>query len=103
MVKEVVALAEYNGIKNSGKVLVDYYATWCGPCKMIAPKLEEFEQQFTGVTFIKVDVDKASEVAEAEQISAMPTFKLFKDGQLVETVVGASEANILAALQKLNA
>ncbi len=59
MVKEVNNLDEYNTIKASGKVMVDYFAVWCGPCKFIAPKLEELEKKYTNITFIKVDVDKA--------------------------------------------
>lgn len=102
MVKEVKDLSEYKEIIKTNKlVCVDYFATWCGPCRMIAPKLEALEKEYTKIVFIKVDVDKASEISEAEKIKAMPTFKFFKDGHKHSEVVGASEQEIRASLIKL--
>jgi len=104
MVKEVNDKGEYDEIKKGGKVMVDYWATWCGPCRMIAPKIEEFEKQYPNIVFIKVDVDKAQEISEEEGISAMPTFKFFNAGaKACDDVVGASEAKIKEGLEKLNA
>merc|ERR1711976_254264 len=65
-------------------VLVDFYADWCGPCKMIAPKLEAMSNEFTNVVFLKVNVDDNSEVAEEHGISAMPTFFIFKNKNKVD-------------------
>lgn len=64
----------------TGLVVVDFYATWCGPCKMIAPQIEELAKTETTVLFLKVDVDDNEEVAEIYKIEAMPTFKFFKGG-----------------------
>ena len=64
-------------------VVIDFFATWCGPCKMIAPRLEEWEAQMSNVKFLKVDVDEAEDVAAHYQISAMPTFILIKNKQKV--------------------
>merc|ERR1712224_1132340 len=101
MVQEVKTLAEYNQILGDNQyVCVDYFATWCGPCRMIAPKIEEFEKTYSNVKFIKVDVDQATEVAEKEGISAMPTFKYFANGEKSGEVVGASESKIEAELKK---
>lgn len=69
---------------------MDFFATWCGPCNMIAPKLDEFSDQMKDVTFIKVDVDSLPSVADAESIRAMPTIKLFLSGKEVKSVVGAN-------------
>lgn len=71
-------------------MVVDFYATWCGPCKVIAPKVVEFSKEYPEVDFIKVDVDDLSDVAAEYNIRAMPTFLLFKDGKQVDNVVGAN-------------
>jgi len=71
-------------------VVVDFYATWCGPCKMIAPKLEEMASQFTDVIFLKVDVDDNEEVASQYDISCMPTFIFIKNCEKVSEFSGAN-------------
>merc|ERR1712226_473261 len=75
-------------------VVVDFTATWCGPCKMIAPAFEKMAAEFPQVTFIKVDVDQNAEVAQECQISAMPTFKCFRDKKEVGMVRGANEQGL---------
>ncbi|KAJ5674616.1 thioredoxin [Penicillium maclennaniae] len=88
-------------INSSEPVLVDFFAEWCGPCKAISPKIEEFSEEHSGVKFYKVDVDKLGEVAADNGISAMPTFLFFKDGKQIEMVRGANPPAIKAAIQKL--
>ncbi|XP_066936213.1 uncharacterized protein [Clytia hemisphaerica] len=101
MVQEVKTMAEYQQILADNKyVCVDYFATWCGPCRMIAPKIQEFEGKYGNVKFIKVDVDQATDIAEKEGISAMPTFKFFTNGERSGEVIGASEAKIKEELEK---
>ncbi|GAV29825.1 hypothetical protein PMKS-003330 [Pichia membranifaciens] len=79
---------------------VDFYATWCGPCKMISPYVEKFSEMHKTVDFYKVDVDEATEVARDFGISAMPTFLLFKHGKVIEKIVGANPQGINSALIK---
>lgn len=83
-------------------VLVDCFATWCGPCKAIAPKIAAMSNQETykNVAFYKLDVDELPDVAQDLQIRAMPTFLLFKDGVKVEEIVGANEVAIRRAIDK---
>jgi len=85
-------------------VVVDFTAQWCGPCRMIGPKFEEFSLTYTDLLFVKVDVDDCDSVAAKAGISAMPTFQVYKAGQKVDEIVGASpeklEALIKAALTK---
>ena len=81
-------------------MIVDAFATWCGPCKMIAPKVVEYSKKYTDARFYKVDVDEVPDVAQELGIRAMPTFKLFKDGEDFETVMGANPVALEAAVAK---
>ena len=65
------------------KVLVDFFATWCGPCKMLAPVLEKAAEELTNVQFYKVDIDEEMELANQYKIMTVPTLLFFKDGKLV--------------------
>ncbi|MFZ0075485.1 MAG: thioredoxin [Exiguobacterium undae] len=71
-----------------GLVLVDFWATWCGPCRMLAPVLEELDADMQDVKIVKVDVDANPEVAGAFQVQSIPTLVLFKDGQPVNKTMG---------------
>lgn len=77
-------MTTFNEVINSGQtVLVDFYAEWCGPCKMMGPILKELKAQVKDdVKIIKVDVDKQPHVASPYQISGVPTLMIFKDGQV---------------------
>lgn len=79
-------------MSESGISVVDYFATWCGPCKVIAPKVIELSNNtFPDVRFYKVDVDELSDVAREQGVRAMPTFLIYKDGKKVgQGVVGAN-------------
>lgn len=88
-------------IKSDSKVvLVDFHATWCGPCKMIAPKLEEFAAKFANLLVLKVDVDELAEVAESCAVSAMPTFHFYKNGEKVDELVGANADKLEELIKK---
>ena len=71
-----------------GLVLVDFWAEWCGPCRMVAPIVEELSNEMPGVKFAKVNVDENQRIAQTLGITAIPTLVLYKDGQPVDRVVG---------------
>ena len=70
-------------------VLVDFWAEWCGPCKMIAPVLDELAGELDGITFAKINVDEAPDVARAQGVMSIPTLIVFEGGQPMKRIVGA--------------
>lgn len=74
-------------IKNK-KVVVDFFATWCGPCKMLGPVIEEVSKEHDDITFIKVDTDKFPNLAREYGIMSIPTIKVFENGNLTKSTVG---------------
>ena len=80
---------EKDVLNGDGAVLVDFYAEWCGPCKMIAPVLEELDNEMKGKAKIfKVDVDKSGDLAQKFEVMGVPTLMIFNDGKAVEKMVG---------------
>ena len=80
-----------------GVVLVDFWATWCGPCKMIAPVIEEVSKEVSNARFVKIDVDENENLANKYQISSIPTLMIFKNGTPVDTLVGFMPKDYLKA------
>lgn len=90
-----MSLQEFNNLVNDDFVLVDFYANWCGPCKMLSPVLEEVENS-RGVKVVKVDVDKNEEVARTYGVMSIPTLIMFKNGELVDKKVGYIPIELLS-------
>ena len=77
-------------------VIVDFWAVWCGPCRMLSPLLDEVEEEMADkITVVKVNVDDADEIAMKYRIMNIPTLLFFKNGQLVDKTVGAMPKNVL--------
>ena len=82
-------------------VLVDFWATWCGPCQMVLPIVEELGEELTDVKICKVNVDEQMELAKQYRVMSIPTLMVFKDGEMVKREMGAkSKAELLAMLGK---
>ena len=95
----IINTEEFNQVVAQGAVLLDLYADWCGPCKMIAPMLDELSAKYEGqVTFVKVNVDNDPEVAQRFGVVSIPTLITFKDGQKVKQVVGFQPKPMLEKL-----
>lgn len=78
-------------LQENNLVAVDFFATWCGPCKMFAPTFEKLSQDFNGkLEFIKIDIDKNNEIADNYNVKSVPTFILFKNGNEVARKVGVA-------------
>lgn len=82
----------------SEPVLVDFFATWCGPCRMMAPTIDEVSQEMAGKASVyKLDIDEAPQIAQQLGIMSVPTFMVFKDGKIASQTIGAQpKENILA-------
>jgi thioredoxin 1 len=98
----MLELTEYNFetevIQAAVPVVVDFYAPWCGPCKMLAPVLEQFAGEFLGrLKFAKANVDQTPDLAASFEVSGVPTLMLFRGGEAVDQVVGFSGLRQLKA------
>jgi thioredoxin 1 len=90
-------------INDSKLVIVDFWATWCGPCRMISPILDELEEEMADqITVVKVNVDDADEIAAQYRIMSIPTLLFIKNGQIVDKTVGAMPKPALAEKIKAN-
>ncbi|KAL1877558.1 hypothetical protein VTK73DRAFT_8547 [Phialemonium thermophilum] len=96
--------AEWRQIVSSSTVVIaDFYADWCGPCKMIAPTFESLSTKYSKpkkITFCKVNVDSQPEVAQQHGVRAMPTFLVLHNGTVVNTIQGANPPALTAAVEK---
>ncbi|KAJ1408010.1 Thioredoxin-like superfamily [Sesbania bispinosa] len=88
------------GNESKKLIVVDFTASWCGPCRFIAPILAEIAKKKPEVIFLKVDVDELKTVAEEWSVEAMPTFLFLKEGKLVDKVVGAKKEELQLKIEK---
>lgn len=90
MIVHVNDMKEFDELIAKKRVLVDFFATWCGPCKMLSPILEEIDQRGEAgdLLIVKVDVDEATEIAARFHIQSIPTLMLFNEGKVVNTALG---------------
>ena len=99
MVSEIKENEFKEGIKD-GVVLVDCYASWCGPCKMLSPIIDEVSEEETNVNFYKLDVDNAEDISKEYNIMSIPTLLVFKDGKLVNKGLGLMSKDDIKELIK---
>ena len=80
--------SKFDELIEKGTVLIDFYADWCGPCKMLLPIIEDFSKEHDDITIIKVNVDKYPDIAQKYGVMTIPTLILYKDNKLVKKQVG---------------
>ncbi|XP_052196200.1 thioredoxin H-type [Diospyros lotus] len=88
------------GMETKKLMVVDFTASWCGPCRLIAPFLAELAKKIPSVTFLKVDVDELESVARDWAVEAMPTFMFLKEGKIVDKIVGSKKEELQATIAK---
>lgn len=99
-VRHVASLVELQKFLQQPKLtVVDFFATWCGPCQKISPQLELLATQKPNVNFCKVDVDQAKDIMQAYPVTCMPTFRFFKNGQMIQSFEGADINSITSIVQ----
>ncbi len=93
---KVTTREEFQEAVKSGTVVIDFFATWCGPCKMMGPNFEAADQEMDGAaTFLKVDIDELQELAVEHGVQSVPTLVIFKDGEPVDRVIGVVSKDAL--------
>jgi len=95
--------SDFDAQVSKPKVVIDFTASWCGPCKMIAPKYEAFCSQYPSIVFLKVDVDEQPAITQKYGIEAMPTFIFLQNGQKVDQLTGASVGDLENKIKALAA
>ena len=89
MLKHITADEYEQEVTNyNGKVLVDFFANWCGPCKMLSPVLEKISEENNNIKIVKVNIDEASELAIDNEVEVVPTMILYNNGKIVERLEG---------------
>ena len=95
MIKDINA-EEYEQLKESkNTVVIDFHATWCGPCKILSPILEELQDEMEDVEFVKLDVDQHPQIAGQNQVMGVPTVVILKDGEVKERFVGVQPKEVI--------
>ncbi|KAL2349313.1 hypothetical protein Fmac_003313 [Flemingia macrophylla] len=93
--------AHFKALKETNKLMVlDFTATWCGPCKLMDPVIQEFAAKFTDVEFIKIDVEELMQVSQALQVHQLPTFVLVKKGKVTDRVEGVKKEELKRSIEK---
>lgn len=99
-VKITIDNFEEEVLKEKKPILLDFWASWCGPCKMLLPIVEELSDELTDVKVCKVNIDEQSDLAEKYQVMTIPTLMIFKDGKSVNSSIGVQSKSFILDMLK---
>lgn len=100
MIKHINTEKEFDEIIKTGSVVVDFYASWCAPCRALSPILEDIDNELIDILIVKVDIDEISILASKYSVMSIPTLLFFKDGSLTHEQIGLLPPNQLLTLFK---
>uniref|UniRef100_A0A6P7F9E9 Thioredoxin-2-like n=1 Tax=Diabrotica virgifera virgifera TaxID=50390 RepID=A0A6P7F9E9_DIAVI len=94
------SLTYKNRLKEAGDslVILEFIASWCGPCKMIGPKVEQLAKRFQDILFFRIDVDEFEDISLQCEVTSMPTFVFMQNNETLETLIGANSKKLLQAV-----
>jgi thioredoxin 1 len=93
---------EFNQILQNNKVVIDFYAKWCKPCSFISPYYEKLSNEFPNITFVKVDIEQAPDIADKCNISCLPSFQFYNNKSKINELNGADEKVLKEYINNLN-
>jgi thioredoxin 1 len=99
---KVISVTSVDEIPKTGKVVIDFYANWCGPCKKLSPEFARLSNEYENITFVKVDSDEADELCKEYQVTALPTIIFIKDGDVVSIIKGFNLSKLTSELDELS-
>lgn len=106
VVKEINSENDFNNAIKSDKLVVfDFFATWCGPCKLLSPKLDEWATKYSNVDFYKIDIDELNDLSDELGVSSIPALMFYKNGKRVEFLEGSKgieDKNVVEKLDSLS-
>jgi len=97
----VTEITNLDQVPNTGLVVIDFYADWCGPCKKLSPYYNDFSDQFPSIKFLKVNSDDADELSKHYEVSALPTILFIKNGDVLSIIRGFNPDKMLEELNDL--
>jgi thioredoxin len=99
---KVIYVSDLSQIPQNGKIILDFFADWCGPCKKLGPVFSELSNPYSNITFIKIDTDSAEELAKHYNVSALPTVIYINNGEVVSIIKGFNMDKIKSETDELN-
>lgn len=103
MVTKITIESEFDNCLNNNDIVICYYtAVYCAPCKMMSPLFDDLSDIYTNIVFIKLDVDQVESVANKQNISSMPTFKVYNKGKEIDFVIGSDKIKLKEMCKKIS-
>ena len=99
---KVTSITSLNEVPKTGCVVIDFYATWCGPCKKLTPEFSRLSNEYPNITFLKVDTDDAEDLSKHYGVTALPTVIFIKNGEIISMIKGFSLDNMVSELNELS-